>query len=75
MNKRIGALKMLGRVANFKTRKIIADGILMSKLIYWGGSSKYLLEALQKAQNRAARAVTKLDWSTPVADCSTSVGG
>ena len=63
---------MIGNVANFKTRKMIADGILMSKLIYlielWGGSSKYLLEALQKAQNRAARTVTKLDWSTPVAE-------
>ena len=51
LNKRIGALKILGRVANFKTRKMIADGILMSKLIYlielWGGSSKSLLEALQ----------------------------
>ena len=72
LNKRIGALKLIARVANFKTRKMIADGILMSKLIYlielWGGSSKYLLEALQKAQNRAARFVTKLDWSTPVSE-------
>ena len=72
LNKRIGALKLIARVANFKTRKMIADEILMSKLIYlielWGGSSKYLLEALQKAQNRAARFVTKLDWSTPVSE-------
>ena len=72
LNKRIGALKMLGKVANFKCRKMISDGIFMSKLIYlielWGGSSKYLLVALQRAQNRAARTVTKLDWSTPVAD-------
>ena len=40
----------------------------MSKLIYlielWGGSSKYLVKALQRAQNRAARFVTKLDWGT-----------
>ena len=60
---------MLGKVANFKTRKMIAEGIIMSKLIYlielWGGCSKYLIEALQKAQNRAARTVTKLDWNTP----------
>ena len=27
-----------------------------------------MLEALQKAQNRAARFVTKLDWSTPVSE-------
>ena len=72
INKRIGALKMVGRVASFKTRKMIANGIVMSKLIYlielWGGSSKYLLEALQKAQNRAARIVTKLDWTTHSAE-------
>ena len=29
---------------------------------------QYLLEALHKAQNRAARFVTKLDWSAPVAE-------
>ena len=62
---------MIGRVANFKTRKMIADGIFMSKLIYlialWGGSAKYVMEPLQKAQNRAARIVTKLDWGTPSA--------
>ena len=78
LNKRIGALKILGRVANFKTRKMIADGILMSKLIYlielWGGCSKYLLEALQKAQNRAAKTVTKLDWNTPVAELLNQCG-
>ena len=71
LNTRIGALKILGTVANFKTRKMIGNGIFMSKLIYliplWGGSSKYLLNSLQKAQNRAARALTRLDWYTPAA--------
>ena len=50
---------------------MIGNGIFMSKLIYliplWGGSAKYLLNSLQKAQNRAARAVTRLDWYTPAA--------
>ena len=68
INQRIGALKLIAKVANFKTRKMIANGIFMSKLIYlielWGGSSKYLVKALQRAQNRAARFVTKLDWGT-----------
>ena len=72
LNKRTGALKMLGKVASFKNRKMIANGIFMSKLIYlielWGGCPKYLLEALQRAQNRAARSVSKLDWSTHVAE-------
>ena len=31
------------------------------------GSAKYAMESLQKAQNRAARIVTKLDWGTPSA--------
>ena len=43
LNSRVGALKMICRVANFKTRKMIADGIFMSKMTYlialWGGSA------------------------------------
>ena len=69
LNSRIGALKSLGKVASFKTRKLTADGIFMSKLTYlielWGGCAEYLLDSLQKTQNRAARAVTRLDWFTP----------
>ena len=72
INQRIGALKLICKVANFKTRKMIADGIFISKIIYlielWGGSSKYLMEALQKAQNRAARFVTRLEWNTPTGE-------
>ena len=41
LNLRIGALKMLGKVSSFRTIKMVADGIFMSKLIYstalWGG--------------------------------------
>ena len=44
----------------------------MSKLLYliplWGGSAKYLIRVLQVLQNKAARAVTKLDWFTPTAE-------
>ena len=61
---------MVCKVAGFKTRKMIADGIFMSKLscliALWGGSADQLMDPLQKAQNKAARAVTKLDWNTPV---------
>ena len=70
LNSRVGALKMVCRVASFKTRKMIADGIFMSKMTYlialWGGCADQLINPLQKAQNKAARAVTKLDWNTPV---------
>ena len=41
----------------------------MSKLIYmiqvWGGCEKYLLQSLQTMQNKAARAVTRMERSTP----------
>ena len=78
LNTRVSALKIVGKVANFRTRKMIANGIFMSKLIYlielWGGSANYLLVALQKAQNRAARAVTKLDWNSPTAELLSQCG-
>ena len=63
---------MVGKVASFQNRKMIADGILISKLSYlialWGGCSSYLMKSLQIIQNKAARVVTKLDWSTPTKD-------
>ena len=66
---RINALKIIGRVAPFKTRKMIADGIFTSKLSYlialWGGADKYLIKSLQTIQTKAAKIVTKLDWNTP----------
>ena len=78
LNKRICALKILGKVASFRTRKMVADGIFMSKMIYlitlWGGSAKYMIVTLQKAQNRAARVVTKLDWYTPTAELLNQCG-
>ena len=71
LSKRLGALKLIGRVGNFKTRKLIANGIFLSKLSYlialWGGCNLYLLKSLQTLQNKAARIVTKQEWSTPSA--------
>ena len=72
LSSRVGALKMVTKVANFKNRKMIANGIFMSKLVYliplWGGSAKFLIKSLQTLQNKAARAVTKLDWNTPTVE-------
>ena len=69
LNSRLGALKMVAKVASFKNRKLIAEGIFMSKLTYlislWGGCAKYLMKSLQVIQNRAARTVTRLGWDTP----------
>ena len=78
LSTRLGALKVIGRVANFKNRKLIANGIFLSKLSYlialWGGCNLHLLKALQTLQNKAARVVTKLDWSTSTTALLTQCG-
>ena len=60
---RINALKLLSDSASFKTRKMFANGLFLSKLIYliplWGGCESFLIRSLQIVQNRAARIVTK----------------
>ena len=67
--KREGALRKISKNASFKTRKMIANGIYLSKLIYlmpvWMGCEYYLVNALQVSLNRVARLVTKLDIYTP----------
>ena len=69
LNRRAGALKKISSTATFKTRKMIANGIYMSKLIYlmplWMGCEDYLVNALQVNLNKVARLVTKLDIFTP----------
>ena len=69
LNKRLGALRKIQKTASFKTRKMIATGIFMSKLIYlmplWSGCEDYLVRALQVIQNKAARSVSKLSIFTP----------
>ena len=69
LSTRLGALKKIGKVASFETRKMLANGIFMSKLTYliplWGGCGVILRKCLQVVQNKVARVVTKLDWSTP----------
>ena len=34
LNKRVGAVKKISKSASFKTRKMIANGLFISKLIY-----------------------------------------
>ena len=70
LNSRIGALKKVAKVASFKTRLSVANGIFMSKLNFmiplWAGCAEYLASALQVCQNHAARIVTKHDKNIPV---------
>ena len=69
LNKRVGAIRKISSSANFKVRKMIANGIFISKLIYlmplWIGCEDYLVNSLQVCQNKVARLVTKLDRYTP----------
>jgi hypothetical protein len=70
LNLRLGALKKVAHVTSFKTRKTIASGIFMSKLIYlmplWSGCEDYLIQSLQVVQNKASRCVARLSIFTPV---------
>ena len=70
LNRRLGALKKISKVASFKTRLMIANGTFMSKLIYmiqlWSGCEKYLTTSLQILQNKVARTVTNHGLETPI---------
>ena len=61
-------MKKISRTASFKTRKMIANGIFISKLIYlmpvWVGCEDYLFNALLVSMNKVARSVTELDIFT-----------
>ena len=67
---RINALQKISRISSFKTRKMLANGMVISRLIYliqlWGGCPGYLLNFLQVLQNRAARLVCKEGKFTPI---------
>ena len=69
LTKRQLAIKKISSMASFKSRKMIANGIFMSKLIYlmpvWAGCEDYLTKALQVIQNKVARSVTKRNIFTP----------
>ena len=75
---RINALRKISNFSNFKTRKMIADGVVISRLIYliqlWGGCPDYLLDFLQTLQNRAARLVCGGGRFTPVKKLLDSCG-
>ena len=66
LSQKISALQLISKLATFKTRKMLANGVFMSRLIYmiqaWGSCSKELMDSLQVLQNRAAKIVTRNDW-------------
>ena len=72
LNTRLGAIEKIKNLATFKNRKMVAEGIFMRKLSYlialWGGCGAVLKKSLQIIQNKVARAVTRLNWSTPAGE-------
>ena len=68
LTSKVNALGKISKVANFKNRKMIASGLIISTLNYviqvYGCCSDYLLTFLQVLQNKAARHVTRLPWRT-----------
>ena len=64
LTRRVNGLAMITSRADFKTKLLVANGLIMSKVCYliqlWGGCQGYLLKALQVQVNKAARSVTGL---------------
>ena len=78
LNKRVGALRKISKVASFQQRKIFGNGIFMSKINYcialWGGCNSELIRSLQVCQNRAARIITRCDWSVSSSENLRQIG-
>ena len=68
LSQRVTALKRITKVCSFKTRKMIANGIFLSKLSYlitvWSNCSKDMMKSLQAQQNKVARYITRNNWET-----------
>ena len=61
LDSRLNALKRIARNSSFYTRRMVANGLVLSKLVYliniWGGAPQYLLKTLYVQQMHAARVV------------------
>ena len=66
LTKRINALKLVSKVANFKTRLNVCSALVVSSILYmlplYGGAPDYMLAALQRKLNEAMRVVTRRRW-------------
>ena len=68
LTSRVNALSKISWSADFQTRKMVANALVMSRLVYviqlYGNAKDYLLKSLQVLQNKAARTVTRSGWRT-----------
>ena len=78
LTSRLNALSKVCHYTNFKNRKMLANGMVMSYLRYlvplYDGCPEYHLNSLQVLQNKAARLVTKANWYTPSTTMLQQVG-
>ena len=78
LNQKLSALQLLSKLADFKTRKMLANGVFMSKLSYmievWGSCTKEVMDSLQVLQNRAAKVVTRNSWDMRTKDNLQQIG-
>ena len=62
-------MKKIKKVASFRAKLNIANGIIMCKILYllplYGGCPDYLLSAIQKNETEAMRQVTGKRWVVP----------
>ena len=67
LSKRVGALKLVSKIASFKTRLSVCSALVMSRILYmlplYAGAPDYMLSALQTKQSEAMRWVTKRKWT------------
>ena len=78
IRKKLGALKQMGKQLPPTTRKLLAEGLIISKLIYmitqWGGATQNCRTQAQRTMNQAARWVCNSNRRTRVSklllDCN-----
>ena len=70
IRKHLGSLKQLGNQLPMHSKKLLAEGLLLSKFTYlitqWGGVSENYLTSAQRLQNQIARWVSGLPRRTRV---------
>ena len=70
IRQQLGALKLLGSQIPQKTRKLLAEGLMLRKFNYlislWGGATPNFITAAQRTQNKIARWVTSRNKRTRI---------
>ena len=74
--KKLRALKLMSKFCNEEQRKLLANGMIISKLTFclsvWGNASMFLKRKVQAMLNQTYR-VVKQDWTSPIKDVHISL--